>query len=72
MQVHPLESYRKQRGWSQATLARYLDVNRATLNRWERFERQVGRESVPSISRKTGIPARELRPDWAEAIGSAA
>ena len=72
MQVHPLQAYREQRGWSQAELARYLEVNRATLNRWERFERQVGRSSVPAISQKTGIPARDLRPDWAEAIGSAA
>jgi DNA-binding transcriptional regulator YdaS (Cro superfamily) len=44
-------------------LARAEGVNKSTVSRWKK----VPAERVPGLSRKTGIPRYELRPDLFEA-----
>jgi transcriptional regulator with XRE-family HTH domain len=68
---HPLQKFRAERKWTQAELARFLGVSAANLNRWERRRRQISIRQIPTISEKTGIPPRELRPDWGEIIAVA-
>lgn len=70
---HPLKKYREDQKppLSQAELARQLGVARPTVNRWENGERQIDVDLVRGVSAKTGIPARDLRPDLAEKIEAA-
>lgn len=66
--VHPLRTYRTHRSprLSQADLAKELGVARLTVLRWESGERKIDPSLIPSVSEKTGIPAKELRPDLIE------
>lgn len=68
--IHPLRSYRKSRTpkLSQAGLAEQLGVARQTVLRWENYERKIDLPLVAEIERKTGIPAKELRPDLEELV----
>jgi transcriptional regulator with XRE-family HTH domain len=70
---HPLRTYRERHEpkLSQAALAEQLGVARHTVLRWENGERRVDRSKIADVSRITGIPARELRPDLAELFGAA-
>jgi transcriptional regulator with XRE-family HTH domain len=63
--IHPLRTYRESQEppLSQADLARRLGVGRPTLHRWETGARKPDVRLLPTITEKTGIPARELRPD---------
>lgn len=65
---HPLKNYRlgKEPKQSQAGLADELGVSRLTVLRWETGERKIGENLLPEIEQKTGIPAKELRPDLVE------
>ena len=68
--VHPLKAWR-QRQEPRLTIgaaARALGVSKTAVSRRENRERNVDRELVPEIARRTGIPARELRPDWAATL----
>jgi transcriptional regulator with XRE-family HTH domain len=69
--MHPLKSFRQNHvpPLSQAGLGVILGVGRVTVNRWETGYRHVGIQFLPEITRKTGIPARELRPDLVELVG---
>jgi transcriptional regulator with XRE-family HTH domain len=69
---HPLQSYRETHELSRAALADKLGVQRATVHRWEKGDRKIDAELVPTISEITGIPARVLRPDLVELLGEAA
>lgn len=69
--VHPLKSFRARAHLTQEGLADMLGVKRTTVARWETGTRKPDRELLPSIVAKTGIPARELRPDLAELLESA-
>lgn len=71
--IHPLTRFREAQDppWSRAKLAAALGVQRPTVHRWEKGERQIDKDLVPVVSEKTGIPRRELRPDWAEALEAA-
>lgn len=64
-ETHPLVEFRgrQQPPWSQADLARFLEVPRATVSRWESRERKIDPDLLPIVAQKTGIPARDLRPD---------
>lgn len=66
--VHPLTAYRiaQEPPLSEADLARKLGVGRPTLNRWESKKRKIDPSFIPMITEKTGIPAKELRPDLIE------
>lgn len=70
--THPLRAYRdaQQPKLSQRELAELLGVTVATVSRWETGERQPEPERLSIITEKTGIPARELRPDLAEQMGA--
>lgn len=71
---HPLKSYRdsQQPPMSQQALADLLNVDRLTVHRWETNKRKPGPEHLPKITEKTGIPARDLRPDLVELLGDVA
>lgn len=66
--IHPLRAYRErhQPPLSRAKLADELGVGRPTLFRWESGARKIDAERLPEITQKTGIPAKELRPDLYE------
>jgi transcriptional regulator with XRE-family HTH domain len=65
MQHHPLKTYRLESGLTQRQLAAMFDVSRTTVARWEARSRKVDKDLLPQITEKTGIPARDLRPDLA-------
>jgi transcriptional regulator with XRE-family HTH domain len=71
--IHPLKHFRDTHKppLSRAELARILGVARPTVHRWESGERKIDRELLPTVSEKTGIAPRLLRPDLAELIGDA-
>jgi transcriptional regulator with XRE-family HTH domain len=64
--AHPLTKFREQENLSQAELARLLGETRPNVNRWEAGSRNIPLGKVHSVSQKTGIPAKELRPDLIE------
>ena len=68
---HPLRKFREDRRLTQEALGKELGVTGVTVWRWEKGERQIDRSLVANVSAKTGIPARELRPDLAELIEAA-
>jgi transcriptional regulator with XRE-family HTH domain len=70
-QVHPLRAYRTRNGLTQAKLAGSLGVCRETLARWETGASHPDRSLLTNIEAKTGIPAKELRPDLARLIEGA-
>lgn len=65
MDDHPLKIFRKGRCLSQRGLAALLGVSNAAVSRWESGERKLDADMLPLIVERTGIPARELRPDLA-------
>jgi transcriptional regulator with XRE-family HTH domain len=66
--AHPLTKFREQQNLSQPELAKLLGVGRSTVHRWEAETRKIKLGLLPSITEKTGIPAKELRPDLADAL----
>jgi transcriptional regulator with XRE-family HTH domain len=65
-QIHPIKVYRTERDLSQRAMADFLGVSRLTILRWENWQRPIDPDLVPHVAEKTGIPARELRPDIVE------
>jgi len=67
-QIHPLRTFRQQQTpkLSQAGLAKMLGVNRLTILRWEGGERKIDPDRLSGVAEKTGIPAKDLRPDLIE------
>lgn len=63
--IHPLKVYRETQTprLSQAGLASKLGVARLTVLRWETGERKINPSLIPTVTERTGIPAKELRPD---------
>lgn len=68
--THPLKAYRRNHTprLSQAGLAEMLGVARLTVLRWENDQRRIDASLLPTITEKTGIPAKALRPDLAELL----
>lgn len=66
--VSPLRTYRHNQKpkLSQEALADRLGVTRLTVTRWESGARKIDPDLVPVVAEKTGIPAKELRPDIVE------
>lgn len=66
--VHPLKAFRRTHTpkLSQAALAEMLGVARLTVLRWENDQRKIDDNLLPTITEKTGIPAKDLRPDLLE------
>lgn len=71
---HPLKTFREKQSppLSKAQLADLLGVARLTVHRWETGKRRINGDLVGTVSEKTGIPKRELRPDLVELIEEAA
>lgn len=65
---NPLSNYRNSQTprLTQADLARDLKVARTTIARWETGARKPDESLLAKITEKTGIPAKELRPDLIE------
>lgn len=66
--ANPLSNFRKAQTprLTQAGLAKLLDVTRTTIARWETGKRKPDEALLERITIKTGIPAKELRPDLIE------
>lgn len=66
--ISPLKTFRQKHEpkLSQAALAAQLGVTRLTVTRWESGARKIDPDLVPLVAEKTGIPAKELRPDIVE------
>ena len=70
--AHPISDYRAREGLSKTALAKKLGVSHVAVLRWENGSRYPDRGLLPKITELTGIPARDLRPDWAEVLEGAA
>lgn len=72
--IHPLKKFRTDQDppLSRKALADLLGVDRQTIYRWETAKRKPEGDDLKKVIEKTGIPARELRPDLVELLGSAA
>lgn len=64
MQTSNLHSLLGARSMRLIDVANALGVNKATVTRWA--QRRVPYDRVGDVSRVTGIPPHELRPDLAE------
>lgn len=73
MVTHPLQAFRENQDppLSLDSFAEFLGVSKVTLWRWETGNRKISEDLLPEISRKTGIPVAELRPDLAKLMGPA-
>ena len=69
--AHALRKYRIEHGLSQEKFADFLGYHRLTVVRWETGKRKPSPRELAQIEKKTGIPARELRPDLAKIMGDA-
>jgi transcriptional regulator with XRE-family HTH domain len=58
----------RDRGMSLTDLARSMNVDKATATRWA--QRHIPPERLQEVSRITGIPVRDLRPDLAGIFAS--
>lgn len=57
----PLWHWRQAKGVSQADLGKLLGVGDAAVTKWEK--NRVPAERVLTVSRVTGIPPHQIRPD---------
>jgi len=71
METNPLKAFREAQKISKADLARLLGVSRSIAHRWETGERKIGPDSLATVSEKTGISKKILRPDLAEKLEDA-
>jgi transcriptional regulator with XRE-family HTH domain len=63
---HPIRQYRLDNGMSQAEFADEIGVHAITVTRWELGTRKMNLKQLSRVSRLTGIPPAELRPDLAQ------
>lgn len=66
---HPIKAYREAQDppLTQKQLAKRLGLKyRETIARWEAGTRKIDTDKLAKITKVTGIPARELRPDLAD------
>ena len=66
--THPVKAYRDEHNLTQDGFADLIGVTRTTVARWETDGRKIDTELLPTITAKTGIPAKVLRPDLAELL----
>jgi transcriptional regulator with XRE-family HTH domain len=72
--AHPLQDFRKRQKppMSRPALARFLEVSRMSVLRWEKGRQKIDGDLLPKVSEKTGIPKSVLRPDLVELLKEAA
>jgi len=58
-----LKSWRTTANMDAESAAKLAGVSLPTWSRWETGGRKVPAERVPALSRLTGVPMHELRPD---------
>ena len=63
---HPICQYRHVNGLTLINLAEKIGVTKVTLSRWESGARKIRLDTVRRVSKVTGIPVRQLRPDIAK------
>ncbi len=63
MTCQPLTELLKNRGLRLADVARALSVDKSTVTRWAKS--QIPSDRIEQVSKATGIPANDLRPDLA-------
>jgi transcriptional regulator with XRE-family HTH domain len=61
--IEQLKTYRARAGLTQQEAAEAVGVARETWAFWESGARRIGKERLPLVAEKTGIPRRDLRPD---------
>lgn len=66
-----MREFRLKNGMSQEKLGELLGFHRLTIMKWEMGRRKPRLGELPRISEKTGIPARDLRPDLAKILDRA-
>ena len=66
--AHPLKKFREAQAppLTQEQFADLLGVSRTTVARWETGTRKLGKDWLSEVSKKTGIPKPQLRPDLAK------
>lgn len=64
-----MQKLRKQKNWSQETLAEKLDVSRQAVSLWERGESMPEIDKLIPLSRLFGVTADYLLDDTQEALG---
>lgn len=67
--MHPIKAYRESQDppLTQKQLAKQLGLKfRETVARWEAGTRKIDTDKLAKVTKVTGIPARELRPDLAD------
>lgn len=71
--MHPLRRYRQSQSpaLTQTALAAILGVTVSTVSRWEAGVRKVDADLLPTLTERTGVSARDLRPDLAAIFGCA-
>lgn len=62
-----IKEWRERQGLKAVEAAVAVEVTPAMWSRWENGTRPIPAERVPHLSRITGIPRHELRPDLYEA-----
>lgn len=71
--LHPIKAYRKAQTppLTQEQLGKKLGVLRETVARWETRAHKIDINWLAKITKKTGIAARDLRPDLADLMEAA-
>jgi len=69
--MEKLRSWRKAKGISIDDAGKLVGISGVQWHRYEAGTRRVSPEKVADVSRVTGIPPHELRPDLADIFGPA-
>lgn len=64
--IHPLRTWRQDQSLTQEEAAKLLNLKVPTLSRYETGRRVPSLGEAARLSKRTGIPWRNLRPDLAE------
>ncbi|MBT8152737.1 helix-turn-helix transcriptional regulator [Epibacterium ulvae] len=65
-----ISSHIKTHNLSRETICEQAGISRAMLSLVESGKRQIGPNKVNDLAAALGIDPSELRPDWAEIVGS--
>ena len=66
--MNALKDYRAKHGLSMGQAAKRVGVSRITWLRWEAGSRAINVSRLHPLSKATGIPPSQLRPDLAKVL----